>query len=235
MKLLTAAELEDSSVAANCRMNRERNLLCYRQELGCDPLVLLRAQAAERIEASWLDVCCGSGRALIQAAARLTPGRIKIEGVDLIDRFEPNPFPDVLKLRDANIERWITPTRYALITCVHGIHYLGDKLAVIAKLVGWLAADGALIATLDLSGFRFEDGSSAGRAIAKWLRNNGLQYSSRRRTLRCLGPRELVPPFAYLGADDRVGPNYTGQPAVAAVYAKPARPLRRAVNDGEVM
>ncbi len=34
------------------------------------------------------------------------------------------------------------------------------------------------------------------------------------------GPRKLDLPYRYLGADDRSGPNYTGQPAVTSYYEK---------------
>jgi hypothetical protein len=34
-----------------------------------------------------------------------------------------------------------------------------------------------------------------------------------------VGPREVEFGLQYLGADDTAGPNYTGQPAVAAYYA----------------
>lgn len=67
--LLALEALTASPVVANCRMNRERNLLGYVQELGCDPLAHLVAQPRTQTVA-WLDVCCGSGRALIEAVAK---------------------------------------------------------------------------------------------------------------------------------------------------------------------
>ena len=36
---------------------------------------------------------------------------------------------------------------------------------------------------------------------------------------RRTGPVALSLPYRYLGADDRAGPNYTGQPAVVSYYA----------------
>jgi len=32
------------------------------------------------------------------------------------------------------------------------------------------------------------------------------------------GPRHVDLPYRYLGADDRAGPNYTGQPAIHSIY-----------------
>jgi hypothetical protein len=37
--------------------------------------------------------------------------------------------------------------------------------------------------------------------------------------VRCRGRRALEVPWRFDGADDRVGPNYTGQPAVTSVYS----------------
>jgi hypothetical protein len=50
------------------------------------------------------------------------------------------------------------------------------------------------------------------------LRRAGFVYDPRRHRVTCEGRRELVMPYAYLGADDRAGPNYTGQPAVNSYY-----------------
>ena len=71
MKLMGDDELERSAVVANCRMNRERNLLGsngYDRELGFDPLDFLKERTATGRPVAWLDLCCGTGRALIQAA-----------------------------------------------------------------------------------------------------------------------------------------------------------------------
>ncbi len=71
MNLLTDDILERSAVVANCRMNRERDLLGsngYDRELGFNPLDFLREKLAHQDQADWLDLCCGTGKALIQAA-----------------------------------------------------------------------------------------------------------------------------------------------------------------------
>ena len=70
MGLLDDDRLERSSVVANCRMNRERDLTGtngYTKELGFDPLDFLQGRSAEH-PAAWLDLCCGTGKALIRAA-----------------------------------------------------------------------------------------------------------------------------------------------------------------------
>jgi hypothetical protein len=101
--LLDDAALEASAVVANCAMNRERQLAgvnSYARELGFSPLDVIRAVATagsgpEAGTAAWLDLCCGTGRALIQAARQLhqagLAGRTVLTGVDLVDAFGPVP------------------------------------------------------------------------------------------------------------------------------------------------
>jgi hypothetical protein len=50
------------------------------------------------------------------------------------------------------------------------------------------------------------------------LRAAGFTYDSRTRRIRRTSPFAGTLPFRYLGADDRAGPNYTGQPAVSSTY-----------------
>lgn len=224
MHLLNSASLHKSSVVANCTMNRERLLRGaggYNHELGIDVLDFLQKKCSAG-PATWVDFCCGTGRALIEAAAQLQPLKtehpIRIEGIDLAGIFDPNPFPDLLDLREHPLEAWAPAGLYALITCVHGLHYIGDKLAAIANAVRHLAPSGLFIANLDLGNFRFSDGKPAGRYIASRLRKEGLTYDTRRRRLRCEGPRQVEFGLRYLGANDAAGPNYTGQSAVDSYY-----------------
>lgn len=48
--------------------------------------------------AGWLDLCCGTGRALVQAAHQLRrdglADRITLVGVDLVDHFDPTTVPN---------------------------------------------------------------------------------------------------------------------------------------------
>ena len=84
------------------------------------------------------------------------------------------------------------------------------------------------MANLDLANLKLADGRAAGRKVAPDLRRAGLDYDRRRRLVVCRGRRVVDLPYRYLGADDRAGPNYTGQPAVDSYYepivADPARP-----------
>jgi SAM-dependent methyltransferase len=213
-RLLGPAELERSSVVANNAMNRERGLRgpnSYARELGFDPMTHLRDGGA------WLDLCCGSGRALVEAGGAGVPG-VRVVGVDLVDFFaDPGP-AEGLTLVSASVMTWTASDRYRLITCVHGLHYVGDRLGVLARALSWLTPDGVFAGHLDLDGVRRPDGASLTRPLRRWLREADVDYDPRRRLVRCLGPRALTVPFDFAGADDRSGPNYTGQPAVTACY-----------------
>ncbi|MEU7903409.1 class I SAM-dependent methyltransferase [Actinoplanes sp. NPDC049118] len=110
------------------------------------------------------------------------------------------------------------PRAFDLITCVHGLHYVGDKLAVLTRIVRWLTPTGRFVADLDLSSIRLADGRPAGRRLTALLRTAGIVYDARRRRISCTGPRDLSLPCAYLGAGDHAGANYTGQPAVHSYY-----------------
>lgn len=222
--LLDDAALEASSVVAHRFMNRERELRGgngYARELGLDVLELLRARAIERGHAAWLDLCCGSGRAVIEAATRLHEERlsVSIRGVDLVRAFAREPSLPNLVLEEASLHRYEAAERYDLVTCVHGLHYVGDKLDLIARACRWLTDDGVFVATLDLGTLRV-GGAIAKRRVARVLREQGLEVDLRRHRVRCDGMRVLKLPWTYLGADDRAGPSFTGEPAVASHYAK---------------
>ncbi|MGW3891479.1 class I SAM-dependent methyltransferase [Micromonospora chokoriensis] len=233
-ELLGSDALEQSAVVANCAMNRERQLSgvnSYSRELGFNPLDVLAAglvgagRAEPLAAAGWLDLCCGTGRALIQAAeelrlAGLTEQTVLV-GVDLVDAFDPVPAPPLnLELICASVANWAPTRAFDLITCLHGLHYVGDKLAVLTRAAGWLTPTGRFVADLDLSSIRLSDGRPAGQRLTARLRAAGFAYDSRRRRISCIGRRDVRLPYRYLGADDRAGANYTGQPAVHSHYAE---------------
>jgi SAM-dependent methyltransferase len=224
MRLLDDDDLDRSAVVANCRMNRERNLTGsngYGRELGLDPLDELRRRTSEGRPSAWLDLCCGSGKALIEAA-RIAHDEglgVAIVGVDLVGLFLP-PEPELTCLRhvEASLGRWLPDRPFDLITCVHGLHYVGDKLGLIARAASWLTEDGLFVASLDLHNLKLADGKPAGRRMAADFRQAGLEYNRRSRLVACQGRKDVDLPYRYLGADDWAGPNYTGQPAVDSYY-----------------
>ncbi|MGJ6960499.1 class I SAM-dependent methyltransferase [Streptosporangium sp. G11] len=219
-KLLDDETLERSPVVANRVMNRERGLTGsngYGRELGIDVLEVLRDRVRAGRRVRWLDLCCGSARALFEASRHLGD-EAEIVGVDLVDFFAGPSRPPKLRLVAASITVWEPEEPFDLITCVHGLHYVGDKLGVLSRAAGWLAEDGLLVGNLDLRSILREDGVPVGRRLASALREAGLDHDSRRRRITCRGRRVVDLPYRYLGSDDRAGPNYTGQPAVDSYY-----------------
>jgi SAM-dependent methyltransferase len=216
-RLLGHAELELSPVVANNAMNRTRRLTGrdgYSRVLGIDiPALLAKRDRPVR----WLDLCCGSGRALVDAA-ELLGERVEITGVDLVGYFTAHA-PKSVSLRTASITDWEPAESFDLITCVHGLHYLGDKLGTLTRAASWLTDGGQFVANFDASSIRLGDGEPAGRQLTAALRRAGFTYDGRARRIRTEA-RDARPelPFRYLGADERAGPNYTGQPAVHSYY-----------------
>jgi SAM-dependent methyltransferase len=230
--LLSNAELERSGVVANCAMNRVRQLAgvnSYTRELGFNPLGFLTSRLDAQppsLTAGWLDLCCGTGRALVQAGAQLASiglaERAVLAGVDLAGMFDPVPASVPVRLVTASVLAWEPGQAFDLITCVHGLHYIGDKLAVLARAATWLTPAGLLVADLDLASIRLAGGEPAARRLAARLRAAGFSYSSRRHRITRTGPADVHLPYSYLGADDQAGPGYTGQDAVNSHYAETA-------------
>ncbi|MFJ9022352.1 class I SAM-dependent methyltransferase [Streptomyces sp. NPDC102259] len=214
--LLSSPELERSSVVANNTMNRERGLTgvnSYARELGVD----LLAHLAHRPAPSWLDLCSGEGRALREAASALPAGAV-LTAVDLVGPLAPLPTPASMEEVVASVSSWTPARTYDLITCVHGLHYVGDQLGLLTRAASWLTEDGLLAAHLDPESIRHADGSSAAKPVVSALRAAGYAYDSRHHRLILRGGRTVRLPFHYLGADPTAGPNYTGQPAIASYY-----------------
>ncbi|MER7756049.1 class I SAM-dependent methyltransferase [Kitasatospora sp. NPDC097643] len=237
-RLISDRELTATTVVANNTMNRERGLTgvnSYARELGFDPAAWLREHGGA--SPAWLDLCSSEGRALAEAARRLPP-TAELTGVDLVGPQAARPAPQALaadadaarpglRLITAAVADW-TPTlgpgrSYDLITCVHGLHYLGDQLAALTRAATWLAPAGRLAAHFDPDSIRHPDGSSAARPVVAALRAAGFAYHPRRHLLVLDGGRSVHLPFTYTGADPSAGPNYTGQPAVASHYRHTAR------------
>jgi SAM-dependent methyltransferase len=238
--LKTDAELEASAVVANNAMNRERGLSgvnSYTKTLGFDPYAFLRDRRDAYGRAAWLDLCCGEGNALIEAAARFAAdgaradaadggGGVSVVGVDLVGRLGiTGKLPPGLRLITAPVTAWRTDDAFDLVTCVHGLHYVGDKLALLERIPQWLTETGRFVADFDASLVRRADGAAATLRVARTLRRAGAEYDGRHHRVSWQGPIPLDFDARYLGADDASGPGYTGQPAVASHYAWRDNPL----------
>jgi len=229
--LLNDSWLERSSTVANSRMNRERGCRggnSYVKELSFDPIEFLEARLRSREAIAWLDICCGAGTALIEAAGHLGSlgfgSRTSIVGIDLVNVFAGHGDLAGLELVECSAMHWRPDREYDLITSVHGLHYIGDKLALLQRAASWLTRDGVFIANLDPSNLRLEDRHSAVRTIISNLRKHGFVFNSRKRLIRLNGKKEIELPYWYLGGDDKAGPNHTGQPAVTSYYSRHKNP-----------
>ncbi len=219
--VLSEEQLEALDVVANCTMNRERELVGangYGRELGFDPLPWLRARPRDHVApARWLDLCCGSARALLIAAQRLEEAGardIELIGVDLVGMFRG---------RHPRVRLLVSPLRLLapvgpcdLISIVHGLHYVGDKLGTLQRVAGWLKPDGQLVAQLDLDHVLIDARKHRRRLLAQ-LRAAGFRWDSRRHRISIEGPPRASLDLVFVGAR-RGGPNYTGQPAVCSDY-----------------
>lgn len=229
-ELLDNRKLLVSGIVANNRMNRERGILgnnSYRKDLSFNAVEFLEKRSRAAESAAWLDICCGEGRALIETAEIFAgcgraenPSRsLQIIGIDLAGMFRQNrPELKGLNLLETAVEDFEPPQKFDLITCVHGLHYIGDKLSVIRKAAEWLKADGIFLANLELNNLKLVDKADSGKIFTGFFRNNGFVFNKRKHLLSLQGNRLFDLPFEYLGADDKAGPNYTGQPAVDSYY-----------------
>lgn len=193
-------------MVANRAMNRERRLAGrdgYSRVLGFGIPGLPPG-------ARWLDLCCGSGRALLDAVEARPD--LDITGVDLVGYFAA---PRPVRFVTASITAWEPAAAFDLITCVHGLHYVGDKLGALLRAASWLRDGGVFVANFDITGVQAPGGA---RRVLRALREGGFTYDSRAHRIRRDGLFAGALPFRYLGADDRAGPNYTGQPAVRSYY-----------------
>lgn len=225
MQLLTEQELIWSAVVANTSMNRKRTasgINSYEQEFKFRPEDLLAERIRRNGTVRWLDLCCGEGNALIQAALFLEEeglqSKARLEGIDLVDYFSPVPDPiRCIEFRVQSLADWQPDGNYDLITCVHGLHYIGDKLGMLGKVLEVLGPEGLFVANFDMRSVCLPSRCSPGY-LKDLFKSARISYNGRRKVISCTGPRTMDTGLRYLGADDKAGPNYTGQEAVNSYY-----------------
>lgn len=224
MQLLSEKELEWSAVVANNRMNRKRGasgVNSYEKELGFRPELWLEQCIEKRGSVRWLDVCCGEGNALADAAVYLAGKGLQekaaLTGIDLVDHFVAIPGSlHCLRFETGSVAAGIDGS-YDLITCIHGLHYLGNKLQTLENIFGALDTDGLFMGNFALESIKAERPGIGGYVKNK-LKQAGIVYNGRRHMIECRGRKQLHFELDYLGADDTAGPNYTGQEAVDSWY-----------------
>ena len=216
-------DLEKSLVVANCRMNRGRGLRginSYERELKFDLLSYAKACHLKTGGFRWLDICCGEGYALKEMLDEFPePQRAGVDlvGIDLVGRFVVEDRPGMTLLEKSFI-RWEQNATFDLITCVHGLHYMGDKLRAIDKALSYLAPGGLFLGNLDMAEFKGPHGENYSSIVGRKFSVSRLKYCRQRRVLRGVWPVRLDFSYDYLGFDDGRGPNYTGQESVDGYY-----------------
>tara|TARA_B100000609_G_scaffold194955_1_gene188270 strand:- start:131 stop:826 length:696 start_codon:yes stop_codon:yes gene_type:complete len=215
--------LENSPVVANCAMNRKRGLRgvnSYEKDLGLDIQELCLNALRQRGCFSWLDICCGEANALydLSDAFPQNAGKVQLVGIDLVGTFAPERSDTRVSIIEGSFLKWEPNDTFDLITCVHGLHYMGDKLKAIDKALSLLNQEGQFHGHFDLNECVLKNGTMC-NLLKEHLRKSSLKYNSRKRILTGFFPSRLQHPWTYLGASDEAGPNYTGQPSVAAYYS----------------
>ncbi len=224
MKLLNTQKLEQSDIVANCLMNRERGLEgvnSYAKELNFSIFEYLLRKSENQPSVHWIDLCCGKAKALIQAAKKLEENKISnihLEGIDLVGMFDRHPHSPYLNLTVQSLFDWQPAIQYDLITCIHGLHYVGDKLQILQTCLQFLSPDGLFFANMDLENLKTKDGLSLRPTLLSLFKKHQITYHSKRKILYAKEKTNFIYTLKYLGANAHAGPNYTGQNAVDSYY-----------------
>lgn len=224
MRYLTEEELVWSPVVANCRMNRTRKATgvnSYEREFRFHIGEWLTDRVKQKGTAAWLDLCCGEANALAETEQYLvkngTRDKVILAGMDMVlDR--ANLKASGIRLQEKTLQEWEVQDSFDVITCSHGLHYVGDKVQAIVKACSALKPDGLFMAHLDVSHICIRNCADPIRHLKNWFKCNNIEYNIRSRLLSANEPISVTSGLIYLGADDAVGPNYTGQDAVASYY-----------------
>ncbi len=224
--MLDNNDLLSSETVVNAAMNRGRGLSgvnSYERELRMSILPMLEERVRRTGQAVWYDACCGEGRALREASEQLaaTASRrnIRLVGADLWDAFPPAAGEN-LRFVAADVVNFDPGVPVDLITCVHGLHYLGDKLGFLETAYARLAPGGIFVGHLDTTNLRAKDDASIWPALMRRIRVQGIlvRYSSH---LLRLERNDAVLDFgvAYQGATVSAQANYSGMIGVDSWYA----------------
>ncbi len=223
-KLLNQAELEWSAVVANNSMNRERKATgvnSYEKDLKLNPIRFI-LERKNQADIQWLDLCSGKGNALIEVAKYIQNTdlvhKTHLLGIDLVDYFADKKDLNNLTFQTLNLSNWQPETAYDLITIVHGLHYVGDKIGLIIKAASALKKDGVLMANMDIKNIQITGCENKEKALKSFFKVAEIGYNDRTKMIKIEGAKTIENPFIYIGADDSVGINYTGQRVVDSIY-----------------
>jgi trans-aconitate methyltransferase len=144
---------------------------------------------------------------------------VKLKGIDLVNTFLPvDQHIKCIEFESESLIDWMPDQTYDLITCVHGLHYLGDKIKVIEVAISALSPSGLFIANLDLNNIVIE-GANKRSYLKNSFKQYDIDYNSRLKMLKKIRGMTIKFNLRYLGANDEYGPNYTGQDSVTSYYS----------------
>ena len=189
-KLLNESELEWSAVVANNSMNRERKATgvnSYEKDLKLNPIRFI-LERKNQADIQWLDLCCGKGNALIEVAKHIQNTdlvhKTHLLGIDLVDYFADKKDLNNLTFRTLNLSNWQPETAYDLITIVHGLHYLGDKIGLIIKAASALKKDGVLMANMDIKNIQIMGYENKEKALKSFFKSAEIGYNDRTKMIK---------------------------------------------------
>jgi SAM-dependent methyltransferase len=227
-----------SDIVVNAAMNRGRGFAgvnSYTRDLKQFDITAFlqeRLKTNHAKMAYWLDACCGEGRALTEAT-RLWDhtdwGKcIEIIGLDLWDDLPaPQDFPDgpALRFVAADAAVWNPDAPLDLITCVHGLHYLPDKIGFLERAYSWLAADGGLLlAHLDTENIRQHESETAvWPTLSRRARQQGVSLHLSNHLLRMErtldSPDTVTFGVNFVGRTVSERPNVSGMTVIDSWYS----------------
>ena len=226
-----------SDIVVNAAMNRGRGFTgvnSYTRDLRqFDVAAFLQERVRLPLfqTVRWLDACCGEGRALTEAA-QLWSGtawgkKIEIIGLGLWDDLPPaHNFPNgpVLRFVAADAAAWVPDAPLDLITCVHGLHYLPDKLGFLERAYSWLSPSGGLLlAHLDGENVRqYESERALWPTLSRRVQKQGITITFTNHLLRIertpKSPDALAFGVAFAGRTVSPRPNFSGMTVVDSWY-----------------
>ena len=110
--------------------------------------------------------------------------QVRIIGVDLVGMFTPEQAPSVTLIA-ADVAAFTPDQPADLITCVHGLHYLGDKLGFLQDAYAMLAPDGLFLGHLDAHNIQAtESGLPVWRRAARHAAKSGVTLELKSHVLR---------------------------------------------------
>ncbi len=129
-------------------MIRDRDHRWYEKVLGINIAQLLKPGA------TWIDMCCGNGRALETFLEQHQADNCELVGIDTC----PVSNESGVEFVTSNVREYEHPKPVDLITCVYGLMYIDRKIETLQKWYRQLSEGGHLVVNLDYSTLILEGG-----------------------------------------------------------------------------